>query len=327
VVTNGEEEKQGFMHRIFIRNGRLHPAWRAGLYFLASFLVMLSWQMAGVVVYLAMRALAGEHVMAAAEKLAATGRFPAGLGTFIAAGETVLLLLLTFIFCRFLDKRPLRSLGFSLEHGWEQEVALGLGLGLVLMAGIFVLELALGWLQIHGVIWATVSPLQGLLSLVLTFFSLTLAATNEEVVFRGYLLQTLQEWPGMKWAVGITSVAFAAVHCWNPHVTVLAQVNIALSGIVLCYAYLVTRRLWLPIAFHFSWNFFQGPVFSFPVSGLSFGGLWQTTMGGGPAWLTGGAFGPEGGLVSTVALGVAAVVMYRWAGRQKRDAILGSDAD
>ena len=94
--------------------------------------------------------------------------------------------------------------------------------------------------------------------------------------------------------------------------TPLALVGIALAGVFMAYGYLLSGSLWLPIAFHFAWNFAQGPLFSFPVSGLASEGLLLLERGDSPSLVTGGAFGPEGGLLGVIALLLGLLLLWLW---------------
>ena len=132
---------------------------------------------------------------------------------------------------------------------------------------------------------------------------------------RGYIFQNVEEWLGSAVALLITSFLFGLFHILNPNASLVAVLNVGLSGLAFGYAYLVTRRLWLPIAFHFAWNFFEGPVFGFPVSGLDMGGLLVTGMGPDGSVITGGAFGPEAGLTGVGATLVALALIWLWTKR------------
>ncbi|MGA9407126.1 MAG: CPBP family intramembrane glutamic endopeptidase, partial [Bacteroidota bacterium] len=138
-----------------------------------------------------------------------------------------------------------------------------------------------------------------------------LGAFGEELLFRGYLFQTMVEGTGKIIAVVVFASFFGYAHASNPNITFFSLVNVALAGVWLSLAYFKTRTLWFPIALHFSWNFFQNHIFSFPVSGIQFqkfqlGVLTQS----GPVWLTGGSFGPEGGALATLMLVVAGIFIY-----------------
>jgi membrane protease YdiL (CAAX protease family) len=225
---------------------------------------------------------------------------------------------LTYAFRRFLDGQSLRSLGLQREQGWVRHIVAGLLLGTVLMGLIFLAEWALGWLTVEGFSWQ-VQPFASLLAGLFAYLLISVAvALYEELAFRGYILQNLRADWGVIAALIASSLLFGVFHGLNPNVTWLALLNIFLAGVLLAACYLITRSLWLPVAFHFSWNFVQGPILSFPLSGLDTTGLLVTSIEGNTL-LTGGAFGPEGGLLGTAALclGLAVLLLWRWARRRE----------
>jgi membrane protease YdiL (CAAX protease family) len=225
---------------------------------------------------------------------------------------------LTYAFRRFLDGQSLRSLGLQREQGWVRNIVAGLLLGTVLMGLIFLAEWALGWLTVEGFSWQLQS-FASVLARLFAYLLISLAvASYEELAFRGYVLQNLRaDWRVLA-AVVASSLLFGLYHGLNPNVTWLALLNISLAGVVLAACYLVTRSLWLAMALHFSWNFVQGPILSFPLSGLNTSGLLVTSVEGNTL-LTGGAFGPEGGLLGTAALclGLVVLLIWRWARRRE----------
>jgi membrane protease YdiL (CAAX protease family) len=140
------------------------------------------------------------------------------------------------------------------------------------------------------------------------------AAAAEEMLFRGYPLQTLTR-ANLAWVgVLLTSVPFAAVHLRNPNVVPgFTFINTALAGVWLAVAYLRTRSLWLPLGLHWSWNWVQASLLGLPVSGIeriSPAPLLKA-VNVGPDWLTGGAYGIEGGAACTLALIVSTVIIWR----------------
>jgi hypothetical protein len=131
-------------------------------------------------------------------------------------------------------------------------------------------------------------------------------------MFRGYIFQTLVEGTNRIIAIAIFSVFFGLVHLGNPNISVFSVFNIILAGIFLSLAYLRTGTLWLCTALHLGWNFFQGSVYSLPVSGLVKSNISISHVAlTGPEWLTGGAFGPEGGFVTTVVLIIGSIVVWK----------------
>ncbi|MFN0071446.1 MAG: lysostaphin resistance A-like protein [Chloroflexota bacterium] len=217
--------------------------------------------------------------------------------------------LAVFIARRWLDRRSFASLGLQLRSHWLQHLLWGMVLGIGLQAFIFLTELAAGWLVIEDVGWrGTNSAPFGLLLFALVFAAV---AWNEELLTRGYLLQNLESGLGTIAAVTISSLLFGLLHIFNANASIIATLGVAFAGLLLAAAYLVTRSLWLPIGLHLGWNYGEGPIFGFPVSGLDAGGL-VTHRVTGPELITGGAFGPEAGLISVAAeiVGIALLGIY-----------------
>ena len=147
----------------------------------------------------------------------------------------------------------------------------------------------------------------------------------EELLFRGYLLRNVAEGvrlgplmprDALLLSLALTSVAFGFAHYGNPNATLVSTFNISIAGIFLGLGYILTGRMAIPIGLHASWNFAQGNLFGFPVSGTS-GDAAQVLVieQGGPDLWTGGAFGPEAGLLGLLAMavGVMATLAYvRW---------------
>ena len=295
------------VHRYFKRDGRMHPAWRATLFIVTYLLCLFVIQIPLVLAWIVLGALSGgdlESAIADFEANALSLRWLVPLSVVQAAAVGGA----TYLFRRLLDHRSFRSLGLATTPGWLAEIAFGLALGFGVMGGIFVLEWAAGWAAI-----GTTSASLGQIVRTLAGYAIVYVcvAWAEELIFRGYLLQTLREWPGTLGAVSITAVLFGLGHACNPNVTVPALLLLVVAGFVFAYAYLATGCLWVPIALHFSWNFFQGAVFGFPVSGMPAHGLFSV-QSTGPAVLTGGAFGPEAGATGLAALGIVALCIRLW---------------
>jgi membrane protease YdiL (CAAX protease family) len=210
-----------------------------------------------------------------------------------------------------LEELPFSALGCSTHRGWIRNFAIGsvLGTASLLFAAVF----ATVTRGIHfSFDPAGARPITQTLAVSLVVF--VFAAAAEEMLFRGYPLQTLAR-SHLAWlGVFLTSVPFAAVHLRNPNVVPgFTFINTALAGIWLAVAYLRTRSLWLPLGLHWSWNWVQASLLGLPVSGIeriSPAPLLKA-MNLGPDWLTGGAYGIEGGAACTVALLISTVVIWR----------------
>ena len=146
------------------------------------------------------------------------------------------------------------------------------------------------------------------------------AAVTEELWMRALLLRLLWRAFGPVPAFIVAALVFGAIHLANPGASPLAAANVAVAGLMFCALYALTGRLWVPIGLHFAWNFAQGYLFGATVSGTTLGGsiAVSTARPGAPAWLTGGAFGPEGSVLAFVLVGgvaLAALMVARKTGR------------
>jgi len=144
------------------------------------------------------------------------------------------------------------------------------------------------------------------------FYSLGLfvfVAITEEVLCRGYILNNLMVSFNKYAALIISAVIFSLMHLANPNANSIGLLNIFLSGLLLGLPYILTKKLWFPIALHFSWNFFQGPVFGFNVSGMEISKLIETKYNTANIW-NGGEFGFEGSLLSVILIALALVVIF-----------------
>ena len=214
-----------------------------------------------------------------------------------------------FIARRWLDKMSFESLGLKLSQQALIDVLVGIGITVVQMGLIFVAMLALGWLRFEGFVWEF-DPISTVITGVLTFFiGFIFVGWNEELLSRGYHLQTIASGTNLFWGVIISSAVFGLLHLANPSASWVSTAGIFFAGIFLAYGYIRTRQLWLPIGLHIGWNFCEGVVFGFPVSGLDIYALTRIEVTGPEIW-TGGPFGPEAGLIVLPALLVGALLIY-----------------
>lgn len=152
---------------------------------------------------------------------------------------------------------------------------------------------------IDGIEWTDVRLVPGDMFLGLVIMLLVAAA--EEFIFRGLILRKLLRHINNWLALLISAALFAIVHLTNTDITTLGILNVFLGGLVFGISYMLTRSLPLVILFHFAWNFFQGPILGFPVSGLPFESLLLLEVTGATL-VNGGGFGFEGSLVCTILL-------------------------
>jgi membrane protease YdiL (CAAX protease family) len=230
----------------------------------------------------------------------------------------------------FVDRRRIRDIGLGFDRQWWRDLLVGLAVGAVMVT------IAVGVLVLAG--FASVdttyavenpdfafnagSPLVGVVYGLLFF---TVFATLEEVLVRGYLLVNIAE--GVRrfspsdrravlGAIVGTAILFGLLHAANPGGTPLSLVNITVAGLFFGVAYAATDRLAFPIGAHVGWNFTVGSLFGMPVSGLRTDSALFAVTPDGPALVTGGSFGPEGGVAMLVGLGVGMAVFVWWVRNQ-----------
>lgn len=197
---------------------------------------------------------------------------------------------------RWLDKRSFESLGLTLNVQTLFDVMAGIGITFLQMGFIYITMSAPGWLTFEGFAWEF-DPIDVVITSVLTSFVVFIfVGWNEELLSRGYHLQTIASGTNLFWGIMISSAVFGLLHIFNPNATWISAAGIFLAGIYLGYGYIRTKQLWLSIGLHIGWNFFEGVVFGFPVSGLDIYTLTRIQVHGPEIW-TGGAFGPEAGLI------------------------------
>ena len=208
-----------------------------------------------------------------------------------------MLLLVSWLFLAAADGREFSSLGLSFQEGWHKELLGGLGAGAAIMGTVT------GTMVVTHLVHYSVAvpfPRAFAASFSATSVFLLFAAALEEIGFRGYAFQRLVDALGAPGAVAISSVLFGLGHLANPSATPLSTANTVLAGIVMALGYLRTRGLWFPIGLHFAWNLMLGPIASLPVSGIHLHASLFAVRVVGPVWLTGGDYGPEGGIILTV---------------------------
>jgi membrane protease YdiL (CAAX protease family) len=286
------------MHRIFLNDfGRLRSGWRVLLFIFAFFAVLFLLATILRVGYVVLHnfgpSVPGQAFLA--DAIFRVTLLVAALG----AG---------YLCARLFEGLPWRSLGLTFHQGWLRDLLVGAAIGFVALAVAVGIATAAGGLRFSfgGSALGIIRSLVG--SAVLLF----VAALAEEALFRGYVLQTFTRAQLTLLGVLLTSVPFALVHLSNPNVVPgVTFANTALAGIWLAAAYLRTRSLWFPLGVHWAWNWALGAFFGLPISGINL--VSNPVFKGndvGPAWLTGGSYGIEGGVACTVAL--VAFTFFIW---------------
>jgi membrane protease YdiL (CAAX protease family) len=279
---------------------RLRTGWRLVLQFPLFFAVLLCF--GGI-----LKAFGRTTVTGAV--LAGTFYLAAGLGA-------------AWLLARFVDRRPFADYGFHLSRNWWLDFAFGLLLGTFVISGIFVIEYLAGWISVQA---SPESPLvmgEVLLASLLVYVAVGI---NEELTFRGYQLRNLAEGlasrrigraSAIMLALGMSATAFGLSHLANRNASAVTTANIVLGGVAFGLPYVLTGELAMSIGLHISWNFCAGTVYGFAVSGHAPVRPMIVLQQRGPGLWTGGEFGPEGGLLAIIAIGLSVMLGVLWIARR-----------
>ena len=207
-----------------------------------------------------------------------------------------------------MNKKVFAAVGLAVNKHTMRELGVGCMIGWLMMTGIFGVEYLLGYVKVVAVEFSFVQAAQAF-GISILFFSI--AAMFEEVLFRGYLFQTLARGINFIPSVVLTGLLFGFAHFKNPDASAFGWINTVFVSVLFCLAYWRTRGLWFPFGIHFAWNFSQTTLYGYPTSGIHFARYELTRLTQfGSEWITGSAYGPEGGALATLVIIFAGVYVY-----------------
>jgi uncharacterized protein len=231
-----------------------------------------------------------------------------GQQTGVPLWAQALIIIFATVICQALRRKPLAEVTGALNVTWLTQLALGLGIGAVLMLAPAFILFATGAAR-----W-TMNE-QGAAALLPAAALMAAVAIAEEFLFRGFIFQRLIDGLGQWWAQLIIGGLFVLTHSTALEgaraLGYLAGFNIFIASLMFGFAFLKTRSLAMPIGIHFAANFVQGGVLGFGVSGNDEQGLLTPTLSG-PDWLTGAAFGLEASLPGLICVIAITVALWRW---------------
>ena len=210
----------------------------------------------------------------------------------VSISASVAMIALYALFVKWFEREPAKDIPL---RKLSAETAKGFGVGAGFIIAVVAVMMATGLCKI------TSSGTDQTIGIITAFFYFILVAVGEEIIFRGVLFRWIDEKWGFATALIISAILFGAMHKGQPNATWWSSLAIAIeAGLMLGAAYKWSGTLWFPIGIHWAWNFFQGNIFGFAVSGSDAGAsLFQTTVNG-PEILTGGPFGAEASIITVV---------------------------
>ena len=210
---------------------------------------------------------------------------------------------------KFIDRKPLMSIGLSVKDK-ANEMLIGLGFALAFIGGLFLVLWLVGAINITG--YVGFKPGVFIVSMMLF-----MAAFDEELIFRGYILNNMMDSTSNRWVeLAGSSLLFALLHSGNPSVwsTWVPMTELFAAGFILGISYTFTKNLWFPTFFHFGWNFFQG-LFGFEISGInvdSWKMISHENTGNVPDIVSGGAFGIEGSVITLSCTIICTYLIFKY---------------
>ena len=207
-----------------------------------------------------------------------------------------------WLFQKFVNREPFTSIGLEFS-GYKDDFVSGL------LLGVGLIVLGFGTLYIFN--FLSVASIQFSLIDQLFYLSLfTVVSLNEEIAIRGYILQNLSRSFNKYIALVLSSLVFMIMHIGNPNMSAVPLFNLFLAGLLLGVYCIHKNNLWFPIGAHITWNYFQGPVLGFEVSGNDVDSIFIQSLNGSEL-ITGGEFGFEGSIILTTFMIIGIIYLDR----------------
>lgn len=295
------------MNKVFKNSkNQVRSGWKiAGVMALYFLIVLVLQIISGIVAVIFM---AGKVPM---DKLAAAVTdymTKSSVGMLISQGlDFAALLIALILVIKVMEKKKFKDYGLTAVNRNYKDLVWGLLLGIVSMTIIFVILLATKNIELQDSLLKPKFSGYTVSGLVLFI----IVAFKEEFLSRGYSITVLNQMNRPWLSIVLSSIMFSAMHFLNPNVKVLGLVNIVLVGVLFGYMFVKTKNLWMPIGYHLTWNYFQGNIFGFAVSGTDPHGIYTISTVKDNI-LTGGAFGPEAGILTTIVIVLGVLIVWRF---------------
>ena len=234
--------------------------------------------------------------------------FDSPIMLFLTASQVAGSFLALWLATKFIDRKPLMSIGLSIKDK-ANEMLIGLAFALAFIGGLFAILWLLGAISVTG--FVGFKPGMFIVSMMLF-----LAAFDEEIIFRGYVLNNMMDSSSRWVALAGSSALFALMHAGNPSVwsNWVPMTELFAAGFILGISYTFTKNLWFPTFFHFGWNFFQG-LLGFEISGInvdSWKMISHENTGNVPDIISGGSFGIEGSVITLSCTIICTYLIYKY---------------
>lgn len=221
--------------------------------------------------------------------------------------QNIIMILIPFVIWKFFEKKTFTQMGLKSIKFCIKDLIVGLLLGSISMIIVFIGIILIG----NGKLAYSLLNPNFCIELFSNLILFILVGFAEEFFNRAYIMSTLKQTKNIYIIVIVSATIFSLMHSGNPNINLIAYINIFLVGLLFSYMYISFGNIWMCIGYHITWNYFQGNIFGFQVSGISQKGLYQTNILSENI-LNGGQFGPEGGLIVTIVIILGALFIKFW---------------
>jgi membrane protease YdiL (CAAX protease family) len=239
------------------------------------------------------------------KQLSSTSSFPS---TSIILIQCMCMIFYVFLFWRIFERKSIRYIGFTNVKGNLNDLCFGVIIGAMSFTIVALVLLCTKSVKLQS----GFSSMNILYALIMQLIIFIFVGISEELFSRGYCLNILKE--GRKsWIIPVilSSIIFSLLHSMNQGISRLAYVNLFLFGTFMSIIYIKIKNLWMGIGYHTAWNYFQGPIFGFFVSGNNTDSIYRIKLVN-PNIINGGSFGPEGGLIVTILLVISIFITCKF---------------
>lgn len=296
------------LKNIFIdKSSSLRSGWKILIVFIFFLVITLLTQIVIGIIYAMSKFLSNPSLMKNPSNITNSFNLNSLISFISMLSQCVCMILSIFIFWKKFDKKPIRDIGLiNIKPGFK-DLILGLILGGITLTIVFFILYLSGNIHLLGSFSKPNFSIYTITGFILFIF----VGINEEMFARGYCFTVLNQSNNRWIAIVVSSIIFAAMHSFNAGISFLSYVNLFLFALLAMYMTIKSGNLWMSIGFHITWNYFEGNVFGFLVSGNNANGLY-TVKNTTTNIINGGSFGPEGGLAVTLVLALCAIFIWKF---------------
>lgn len=277
------------------KEGQVRSGWKIAAVSAVMFLSLIIFSSIVFVIFLPYMKSKGYLDPSTMKYTSSGNEFISKMNTVLMFFNELIMIVVPIVAWKFIFKKSLTKMGLSpLKKHWLDLIT-GLLFGIVSMSAVFLLILFSGNAEVKS--WVPVFSKDTIIYLILFI----LVGFAEEIYGRGFIMSTLKQTKKLPLIIILSSIIFSLLHSSNSGIGIIPYINLFLVGALFAYIYIKSGSIWMSIGYHITWNYFQGNVYGFKVSGMNTQGIISTVYDKNNIF-NGGKFGPEGGLFVTAVI-------------------------